>query len=200
MNEENRETKKEIIAVSLDEGAVAFLEKIGKEVPLPSGCPVSNAETIEALVEALRQCGPSLEETKAKAVVMQRMLELFRTRGERRKFIRLKKSLIAGFRKMESMDDFAKGITEDISIGGFRIEVPYLITPLSCGQLIEIGLKDTNSIHAPLKGMGRVVWLKRKEGGAGFEVGIMLTHIREQDRARFRQYLQEEAHAPQQEK
>lgn len=198
MKEENHEEKREKITVSLDEGAVAFIDKISKEVYLPSGCPVSTAETIEALVEVLMQCSPSLEDTTIKAVVIQRMLELLRARGEKRKFIRLKKSLIAGFRKMESMDTFAEGITEDISIGGFKLEVPYLITPLSCGQLVEIGLKDTDGTHAAVKGIGRVAWLKRKDDGAGFEVGVMLTHVREQDKARFQHYLQEESNIPQQ--
>ena len=108
---------------------------------------------------------------------------------ERRKFPRIKKSLIAGFRKLDFFDEFPECETENVSEGGFKIDVPYLIKALSIGYLIELELKSSKKAKKSVRGIGKIVWIAKKTEGAGFEIGVQLTLIKSEDRQLFEKFL-----------
>lgn len=197
MNEQNREEKKVELAIAIRPEEELFLEKLVRDVLIPNGFPLSAPDAVAALVRTVQSLFDTPESQADKEGFVRHMVEVLKRGHERRKFLRLKKTFLAGFRKVESIGHFTSGITENISVGGFKIDVPYLITPLSCGQLVEITLKQSErEDEEQLKGMGKIVWLRKKEEGAGFEIGVMITHVREEDKGRLQQYLEEEAPHP----
>lgn len=188
---------KEKVAVSFQPAEISFIDTVIREVFVPAGYTLTTDEAVRILVLAFQECyRDSSEEAAAVSLkdrCIRKLLEVMSHCAERRKFLRLKKSFIAGFCKIETAGSFTHGLTANVSLGGFKIDVPYLITPLSCGQSIEIALKPESQEQEPLKGVGKVVWLKRKEPGNGYEIGIMITHIREEDIDKLRQYLEDDS-------
>jgi len=110
---------------------------------------------------------------------------------ERRKYPRLKSHLVAGFRRIESFDEYKTDLTENISMAGFMIDVEYPAPSFVMGRAMEINIRDPREKDDPIKGIGRMVWMREKEDRSGCEIGIMITHIKAEDRARYMQHFLE---------
>lgn|GEM_PF-2806177 len=193
MNHDQHIAQGEKIVVMLSAAEIAFAQQLMQEVFYPQAFTLSMSEVVEIVFSTVRECyNGARDHPLAKDEIVKKILDQMHVRKERRKFLRLKKSFIAGFRKIETTTDFSIAETENVGLGGFKIDVPYLITPLACGQVIEISLKNSQENHEPLKGIGKVAWLKKKEHSNGYEIGIMLSHIKEEDKAKLQQFLEED--------
>ena len=104
---------------------------------------------------------------------------------ERRRYPRLKANLIAGFRRLESLREYKDETTKDIGMGGFRVEVECPDPLFVIGRAMEITIRDPHEKDEPVRGIGRIIWMREKEDRSACEVGVMLTYIRAEDMARY---------------
>lgn len=114
---------------------------------------------------------------------------------ERRRYPRLKSHLIAGFRRIDSLREYVTDMTEDISIGGFKVEVECPDPSFAIGRAMEITIKDVRENADPIVGIGRIVWMKEKNDRSGCEIGVMITYLKAEDRARYVKYFFEKIHS-----
>jgi len=111
---------------------------------------------------------------------------------DRREYPRLSRHLHARFRRMDSMEVYKDAATDDISIGGFRVDVAFFGQPFQIGQVIEITIGEFQKDFEPLKAIGRVVWIKDNEDNYSHEIGIAFTYIRDKDKECITKYICEE--------
>ncbi len=190
-NNNNQKKRRRVIAL-LTREEMEFLDKLGMDALFSTGSKLSRVEIIAALIDAAMALGISTKDIKNKKELVQRILDTARTQPDRRKYPRLKENLIVGFRKMDSMERYKDATTEDISIGGFKIDVAFLEKPLSVNQVIEITIKEPQEKTRPIKAMGRVTWVRQKEDKHSHEIGVMLTYIKKEDEKRFMKCLGDE--------
>ena len=190
----NYEIKRRRVIALLNREEIEYLDKLSMDALFTTGLKLSRVGIIAALVDAAMSLGISGKGIKGKKEFVQQMLNAAGTHSVRRKFPRLKKNLIVGFRKMDSMGQYENAATKDIGMGGVRVDVAFLGKPLSVNQVIEIAIEDPNGTTKPIKAIGRIAWITRKEGAHGYEVGVMLTYIEEEDRERFIKCLSEGMH------
>ncbi|MBN2097566.1 MAG: PilZ domain-containing protein [Candidatus Omnitrophica bacterium] len=108
---------------------------------------------------------------------------------ERRKYPRLNRHLLLGFRPLDSLAHYQQSVTENISYGGFKVDIPFTYAPPQVNQVIEMVIRGPEEHLRPIKAIGRIAWLHEKENKQGFELGVMLTYIRKEDREKFMKYL-----------
>ncbi len=129
-----------------------------------------------------------VEHQRVIAFLTKRALEADTAQADRREYPRIDKNLIIGFRKMDSMEQCNTAVTDDIGVGGFRINAAFLGNPLSVNDIIEIIIKDPRGNIKPIIAIGRVAWLKEKSDN-NYEIGVMLTNVARKHRKKFIQYL-----------
>ncbi len=93
---------------------------------------------------------------------------------------------------MDALGAFKKSLSEDMNLGGLRIDLPKSSNALLLNQLVELNLKDPSGRLEPLDAMGKVVWIQKKDQGRGFEAGILLTYMKDEVRKRFARYLEDQ--------
>ncbi|MBU4376165.1 MAG: PilZ domain-containing protein [Candidatus Omnitrophica bacterium] len=125
------------------------------------------------------------------ALLTKKAFEIDTLRAARRRYPRVAKNLIIGFRKMDSMEECNTAVTEDIGMGGFRINAAFFGNPLSANDIIEIIIKDPRRNIKPIIAIGHVAWIKEKSDN-DYEIGVMLTNIARKYRKKFIQYLKAE--------
>jgi len=180
--------KGRIIAL-LTREEMEFLDKVGMDALFSTGHKISRIDVISALVEAAMELKLSAEDVATKEDLVARILDISYARRERRRYPRLRSNLIAGFRRIDSLGPHKDVVTGDIGIGGFKVEMEYPDPSFVIGQPMEITIRDPRESEDPVKALGRVVWMKEKERGAGCEIGFMLTYIRKEDSSRYMRYL-----------
>ena len=62
--------------------------------------------------------------------------------------------------------------------------------PPQVNEVIEIAMRDEKK-KQDIVAIGRVAWVREKEGQEGFEVGVMLTYVKNEDQERFKEYLED---------
>jgi len=170
-----------------------FIEKLGMDALFSTNSKLSRVDIMAALVDAAMALGISAEGVKNKKELAQRILDSVRSHPERREYPRLKRDLIVEFRRMDSMKNYHDSVVDDISAGGFKIEVAFGGRPLAINEVIEIAIRDPEQKDKVIKAIGRVAWIKQKEDKHGHDMGVMLTYIKEEDKEKFRQYLGDDA-------
>ena len=110
---------------------------------------------------------------------------------ERRIYPRLKSHLVVGFRMVESFDDYKTEMTENIGMGGFMVEMEDPDPSFVIGRAMEVTIRDPREKSEPVRGLGRVIWMREKEDRTGCEIGIMLTYIRAEDKSRYARHFME---------
>ena len=114
--------RRRVIAL-LTREEMEYLDKLGLDALFSTGSKLSRIDIIGALLDVAMELGISAKDIRNKKELAERILKAVQARPERRRYPRLKKNLVTAFRKMDSMEDYEYGMTEDISIGGFRIDV-----------------------------------------------------------------------------
>lgn len=188
----DHDIKRRRVIALLTREEMEYLDRLGMDALFSTGSKLSRIVIIGALLDAAMALDVSAKGIRNKKELVREILEAARTQPDRRRYPRLKRNLITGFRKMDSMERYKEARTEDIGIGGFRIDVAFLGKPLSVNQVIEITVKDPREKAEPVKAVGRVAWVRKSENEHGYEIGAMLTYIRKEDKARFLKYLSEE--------
>lgn len=191
-NKDENINRQRIIAL-LSKKETEFLDKLGMDSLFSTGSKLSRVEIINALVNAAIALDISAQGIRSKQELIQRIIDAIHSHRDKRKYPRLKKNLIVRLRKIESLEQYEHGATEDIGIGGFRIDVAFLGKPLLVNQTIEVSMNEPQEKTVPIKTIGRVAWIKEKEDRHSHEIGVMLTYMRKQDRGRFLEYLGEDA-------
>ena len=152
-----------------------------------TGSKLTRVEILSALVESAMKLGITAEGIKTRDELVDRILDGFRKREERRHFPRLAKDLNIGFRKMDSLVDFHASKTTNIGMGGLCIDIDPAAAGPVLHDVVEITISDPSGALEPIKAIGRIVWMKEKESARGAEAGIMMTYIQDADRKRFEQ-------------
>lgn len=187
MKKENRQYR---VVTFLEREGLDFLDRLVKDIYFDYGKKVPRAKLVEEIIEVFRDKGQ-----ESRKELINKMLgkgsAILTERIERRKYPRLKKDLVIGFRKLESLKEHKEVLSENISMGGLKINIPFLSEPLSINQVIELTINNPQEELISVKALGRVAWMREKENREGYEIGIMLTYIRKEDRERFSQYLGE---------
>lgn len=186
-NNKKKKLKRRVIAL-LNRTQIEFLDKLGMDSLFSTGRKLSRVDIIASLVDTFMALGITTEGVKSRKELVNKILSSMQK--ERRKYPRLKETLEVHFRKMDSLGEYKNSLTEDISMGGFKVEVAFMDRPFDIGQIIEISIKDHK--EKPIKAVGRIAWLKQKGSEHEYEAGIMLTYIKKEDRDRFESYLTEE--------
>ncbi len=176
------------VVTFLNRDELDFLDTLVKDLYFKYRIKVPRAKLIEEVIGEFKDKG-----TATKQELIDRILCLMHDKVERRQYPRLKTSMIVGFRRLESMDEYKKCVSENISMGGLKLDVPSVRQPVSINQVIELMLKSPGELGEPVKAMGRVAWVKEKKDAQGFEIGLMLTYVRKEDKERFTQYLNQGA-------
>ena len=190
-NKKQKTRKRQRVIALLTREEMEFLERLGMDALFSTGFKLSRLDIIASLVDVAITLGISAENIKNKGELSRRILEAAQTGQERRKYPRLKKDLIVEFRRMDSMESYEESAADDIGAGGFRVEVAFGGRPLSVNEVIELTLRDPQEKDKAIKAIGRVAWIKEKEDKHGHDMGVMLTHVKEEDRERFIGYLKE---------
>ncbi|MFH0840091.1 MAG: PilZ domain-containing protein [Candidatus Omnitrophota bacterium] len=124
------------------------------------------------------------------ALLTKKAFEIDALGAARRRYPRVAKNLIIGFRKIDSPEQYSSAVTEDIGMGGFRINAAFFGNPLSANDIIEIIIKDPRRNIKPIIAIGQVAWIKEKSDN-NYEIGVVLTNIAQKYRKKFIQYLAE---------
>ncbi len=184
------EIRRRVIAL-LSREEIEFLDKISTDSSFSTGYKLSRMDIIGALVDAAMALGISAMNVGTTDELLARFLELTRSGVDRRRFPRIRKSLGAEFRVMDSLKNHEMAFTEDISLGGFRMEVSNLKEPLFHHQVIEVTLTDPGD-GIPVQAIGKVAWIQPKDGVEGFEIGVNLIHVKKEHRERLLRFLNED--------
>ncbi|UCC95978.1 MAG: PilZ domain-containing protein [Candidatus Omnitrophota bacterium] len=179
-----RKVKRRVVAF-LNRHEMEFLDKLSMDSLFSTGYKLSRIDVIAALVDVAMALGISAKGVKSRGSLVWRILHSIRAPGERRQYHRFKKNLDVAFRKMDSLAEYSSSVTEDIGVGGFRMEVTTLGEPLAINQIIEVTISDPQKEHQAIKAIGRVVWMREKEDPQGLEIGVKLTYVKEEDREKF---------------
>jgi len=187
-----RNDKRRRVIALLSREEIEFLDRIGLDALFSTGSKLSRIDVIKALVRAGILLNVKGTGTHNAQELIEKILEAAYSYSDRRQYPRLKRNLIVGFRKMDSMTRYEKARTGDISVGGFRIDVTYLGKPLAVNQLIEITIRDPRDTAQYVRAIGRVSWVKDKEDSHVREIGVKLTYIRKEDEKRFFSFINDD--------
>jgi len=188
-----KELKKRIIAF-LTREETEFLAKLSMESFFTTGHKLARTDIIAALVDAVMAMKITANDIRNKEDLVRRILSLS-MQTDKRKYPRLKKDLKINLREMESIERHKEYATSDISLGGFRVKSDIHNKHLEPGMIIETVIKDPDEETRPLRAIGRVAWVRERENKEGYEAGIRLTYMKEEDRMRFKKYLFQEISA-----
>lgn len=180
----NKENRLYRVVAFLKREELDFLDDLIKDIYFSYGVKIPRTKLIAEIIGLYNEKG-----IENKKELMNKILYKVRTRINRRRYPRLKKSLLVGFRKMDSLEEYQNCLSENICMGGLKVDVSSLDKPLAVHQPIELTIKNPEEAQQPIKAIGRVAWIREKENNPGAEIGIMLTYIRKEDRERFMQYL-----------
>lgn len=110
--------------------------------------------------------------------------------GERRRFERFDRNLVAYYRRLDSEEFALAALTKDVSLGGILLELDETCVNDTCviGDTIEAEIVLAES-EPPVQLIGRVV--RKSEDGTGLE----FVRISEADRARISAYVSRRAAA-----
>jgi len=189
-NHKRNGIKRRVIAL-VDREEMEFLEKLSMDSLFSTGRKLTKIDVIGALIDAAMQLKINAHDIHSKKELVEKIVSVVRNQIEKRKYPRIKKTLHIGFRKMDSLEQYKHSTTENIGIGGFRMDVSYMDKPPHVHQVIEVVMKDSHE-KEPIKAIGRIAWVREKENDTGLEIGVMLTYIDKKDRERFEQYVAEE--------
>lgn len=182
--------RRRVIAL-LTREEMEYLEKLALDAHFSSGKKLSRVEILSALVEAARELQISGEGIKSKRELIDRVINSVRLQPERRKYPRIKKELVAGFRKAESLANHVNAISKDVGCEGVKIEVRELPEGFEAGQTVEISLKVNPEMN-PISALGRIAWISPNLEEGGFEIGVKLVHIKPEDRKTFEEFIKKE--------
>ena len=131
------------------------------------------------------ELGVSAKDVHNKKELVGELMKAGLAQSERRKFPRIDKNLHIEFSTMDSLAKNKLGKMKNISSGGFCMEISSDHTPPQVNEVIEISMRDEKE-KQDIVAIGRVAWVRETEGQEGFEVGVMLTYVREEDQSRFK--------------
>ena len=192
MNRRNKANIKQRVIALLTREEMEFLEKLGMDSLFSTGARLSRIDIISALLDAAMELELSAKGVRGKKELVDRILNAIHAQVDKRRYPRFKKNLCIGFRKMDSQSPYKQSKTGNVSMGGFSMETSYLDGHPAVHEVIEISIREPQEEQEPLKAIGRIAWIKEHEETDSLEMGVMLTYIKEEDRARFARYLSED--------
>ena len=181
---DNSDVAQEVMA-HLDDDEMQYLQHMAMDESRKSKARLSLEDVIRGLVDATMAVHVSAKGVRTKDELVQRVLETCRLNVDRRKYPRIKKNLLVQFRLVDTLTDFNHSQTLDVGRGGFRMEVRNKKGLPPVGGYLEIQIRDRNELLEPIRATGRAVWVREKNEGSGFEVGVKLTHLEKEHEKRF---------------
>ena len=189
---ENKRRLLHRVITFLDRKELEFIDRLSKDAMFSTGFKLPRVKIISAIIDAVITMDISARGINCKKELVQRIVNALYTQKDRRKYPRFKKHLSVGLRKMDSLGKYKSSVTDNVSMGGFKIDLDSLDEALTINQVIEITVNNPVEKVEPIKAIGRIVWLREKENKQGLEVGVIVTYIRKEDKERFVNYLNEE--------
>lgn len=193
MEEKTKEISKTRVIALLDREQIEFLHRLSLESLFSTGHKMSLVEIMSALVDVARKLNISAKDITKVDALSEKIISVCSNYLEKRNFPRIKKHLKVSFRTSESLKEPIPSQTQDLSLGGLRLEISSAENLPQINQLLEISLKDPKEKEKEVKALGKVVWIRQCEdkNRLSYQVGVKLTYIMEEDR--FMQYLSKEA-------
>jgi len=146
-----------------------FLDKLTKDLFFCHGIRISRSKLIQAIIQAF---------SKENGQAVHKLLE-------RRRFVRFDIPADINYRILESLSKHTPSYTKNISEKGIRIALPDKIEP---GTNIELTVTFKGDPQ-PISCFGRVAWIKKRPNSSGFDAGVELTYIKEEDKKRFMKHI-----------
>ena len=168
-----------------------FIDRIGKDALYSTGHKLTRTAVINAVLRVMETLSLSGANIHSEDELREYILNAIGRKTEKRRYPRLNKKFDIAFRKAESMKDHNKAATVDVGLGGFKMETECINESLGVGKIIEMTIEDPEADVEEINAFGRVAWIRQKQDGPGFEVGIALTYMKKEDQARFAAYLNE---------
>ena len=185
------QSQKEItsrLVALLNKEEIEFINRLGVDALFSTGQRLTKVDIIAAFVDVMMQLDISSIGAKDKSELVKEIMSAAKEYSEQRKYPRVKRSFQVSFRAIESLDDYSNSTTEDLSLGGLRFEINKLEGLPQINQALEIIIDD--GAGGPVKAVGTVAWISKKENGDGAKVGVKLTYVRKEDWERFKSYLE----------
>ena len=104
----------------------------------------------------------------------------------------LQKKLFVRFKKLDSLDPYEHGLIKGLNLNGFTVNATLVDEPLTVNQIIEISIRELQDASESIEAIGHVAWVK-ENGDNSYEIGVMFTHISEENSGRLIKYFCEEA-------
>ena len=186
-NTDNKTKKRSRIIALLTRAEMEFLEKLSLDSLFSTGKKLTRVDIISAFVSAMMALDISAKDVKNKKQLIDKIVKAVKNGVDKRRYPRIKKTLIVNFRTLDSLSSHKISNTIDISLGGFKMDIANADNLPKINQVIEITLQ--NNQDSPITAIGKVIWLRKKQDQQGFEVGVMLTYVKNQDKERFMKYL-----------
>lgn len=185
MSDNNEKVMKHRVIALLTREQMEFLEKLSMDSAFSTGYKLAKTDIISALVDAAIKSNLDATGIKNKEELLRLIVGEKKEPGERRRYPRLKKGLLIGFKKADSMNDYKDRLTKDVSLGGFMIEIDKLEVHYKVNEIIELTIKEGEAFKA----LGRITWIRENVERSGWEMGIQLVYIREEDLQRMKKNL-----------
>ena len=187
-DKKNDNKRKRVIAL-LTRDEMEFLDRIGMDSLFSTGSRLSRIEIMSALVDAAKKLGITGKGAKNKYELLEKIIHMTTSQKEDRQYPRLKKTIRIEFNRLDALKSQKEGVTKDISIGGFSVELDGG-NGYNVGDVLEVRFLNGETPEFLVRAIGRIVW--KKELSHGAELGVMITYIKKEDAAKFYSYLNEE--------
>jgi len=177
--------KKKVMTV-LEKPECEFLEKLSRDCFFSTGYKISKNEVLCAFIDAAIALEISGSGIKNKHDLVHRIIDTIANQVEQRRYPRINTHLSVEFKRINSYEKYTYSTTYDISLGGFSMDVVCLENPPAVNQVMEINICDpAEKYNTQVSAIGRIVWVKEKEGEHAFRMGVMFVQITPENQKRF---------------
>lgn len=154
------------LAVFLARVELDFIDQLIKDMYYKHDKKVSRPRMIGSIISAFR-------EGKTKETLI-----------ERRKYVRICERADVECRPLESLEEHTSTYTKNVSEKGIMI---HLDKKVAVNTVLELSIKhpDQESMFC----IGKVIWIKKAKDGDGYNAGIELTYVRDEDRLKFNRQI-----------
>lgn len=180
--------RRRVIAL-LDKEEVEFLDKLSMDSVFTTGHKLSRIDIIRGLIDAAMDMELNAQNVASEKELTEKIFTTVIGWVDRRRFPRLSKKLQASCRVIGTLERYSGAVTHNISPGGLKLDLQLTGNPPHVSKEIEIAIADPSEkkMH-PINMIARVIWVKEKDDGRGFEMGVAITYMQDSDRRRFSKY------------
>ena len=176
------------VVVNLTREDLEFIDNIGEDALFTTGKHLTNNKIIRAFIGVMQEVKVKGDGLYSAEELKNRILIKLKIKKDKRAYPRFKKEVTLSWRKASSSEKYNEGSTIELGEGGFRI---HLKQNRMVGENLEFTIKDSCEPNKPIKVLGRITWIKRRDEDSSLEAGIKITRLPDKDKPRFSKLLVE---------